>query len=102
MGRGRATGLLRLLGRRRDAGPDGPDGLVGDDDPRLIFETLEDWDEVDELRGEDRQHGTDALLCMLQKAWSRPKLLLKLSEAKKMIARGHAQNRTCSVAFVLP
>ena len=46
MGRGHATGLLRLLGRGRDAGPDGPDGLVGDDDPRFIFETLEDRDDV--------------------------------------------------------
>ena len=62
VGRGRATGLLRLLGRRRDAGPDGPDGLVGDDDARLVLQSFQDLNEVDELRREDRQHGADALL----------------------------------------
>ena len=62
MGRGRATGLLRLLGRRRDACADGPDGLVRDDDPRFIFQRLEDLDEVDELRRQDAEDGADALL----------------------------------------
>ena len=62
MGRGHATGLLRLLGRRRDARADGPDGLVGDDDARLVLERLQDGHDVLELvraLGEDR---VDALL----------------------------------------
>ena len=62
MGRGRATGLLRLLGRRRDAGPDGPDGLVGDDDARLVLQSFQDLNEVDQLRRQDAEDRADALL----------------------------------------
>ena len=61
-GRGHSTRLLRLLGRGRDARADGPDGLVGDDDARLVLEGLEDGHDVLELvraLGEDR---VDALL----------------------------------------
>ena len=62
MGRGRATGLLRLLGRRRDARADGPDGLVRDDDARLVLQSFQDTDDVDELRGQDAEDRADTLL----------------------------------------
>mmetsp|Transcript_3947 Transcript_3947/g.13498 ORF Transcript_3947/g.13498 Transcript_3947/m.13498 type:complete len:335 (+) Transcript_3947:41-1045(+) len=54
--------LLGLLGRRRDARADGPDGLVGDDDARLVLEALEDGNDVLELAHALGEDGVDALL----------------------------------------
>jgi hypothetical protein len=56
------VGLLRLLGGGGDAGADGPDGLVGDDDARLVLEGLEDGNNVHELVDALGEHGVDALL----------------------------------------
>ena len=56
------VGLLRLLGAGGDASADGPHGLVGDDNARLVLEGLEDGHDVLELRHALREHGIDALL----------------------------------------
>ena len=61
-GRGHSTRLLGLLRRGRDARPDGPDGLVGDDDARLVLERLQDRDDVLELAHALGEDGVDALL----------------------------------------